>query len=200
MSSIDFYFDFSSPYGYFSSTKIDSVASRYGRTVSWRPYLMGVVMRITERKPLVHIPMVNEYSARDLPRTARYYDIEFNHPTTFPIATVAACRAFYWLNEQDPAKAKQLAHELFRAYFVEDVLISDSGIVASVASRIGVAPDETEAALADNRVKQLVRDATDSAIANKVFGSPFFVVEEGESFWGHDRLNQVEKWLESGGW
>ena len=199
MSAIDFYFDFSSPYGYFSSTRISSLASRYDRTVTWRPYLMGVVMKITRRKPLVHIPMVDEYSARDLPRTARFHGIEFNQPTAFPISTVAACRAFYWLNEQDCAKAIELAHELFRAYFVGDELISDPAVVANVASRIGIEHAETATALADDQVKQLVRTATDAAIANKVFGSPYFVVD-GEAFWGHDRLYQVEKWLESGGW
>ncbi|MEA3192990.1 MAG: hypothetical protein QOD26_1323, partial [Betaproteobacteria bacterium] len=34
---IDFYFDFSSPYGYFAATKIDDIAARHARTVTWRP-------------------------------------------------------------------------------------------------------------------------------------------------------------------
>ena len=32
---IDFYFDFSSPYGYFASTRIDELAQKYGRGVLW---------------------------------------------------------------------------------------------------------------------------------------------------------------------
>jgi 2-hydroxychromene-2-carboxylate isomerase len=39
VSPIDFYFDFSSPYGYFASLRIDELAARYARTVNWRPYL-----------------------------------------------------------------------------------------------------------------------------------------------------------------
>jgi len=31
-----------------------------------------------------------------------------------------------------------------------------------------------------------------------VFGSPYIVVD-GEPFWGTDRLDQVERWLKSGG-
>jgi hypothetical protein len=31
---IDFYFDFSSPYGYLASEKIDDLAARYGRKVT----------------------------------------------------------------------------------------------------------------------------------------------------------------------
>jgi 2-hydroxychromene-2-carboxylate isomerase len=32
-----------------------------------------------------------------------------------------------------------------------------------------------------------------------VFGSPFFIVD-GEPFWGHDHLDQVERWMATGGW
>jgi len=32
-----------------------------------------------------------------------------------------------------------------------------------------------------------------------VFGSPYYVVD-GEPFWGHDRLADLGRWLETGGW
>ena len=44
-----------------------------------------------------------------------------------------------------------------------------------------------------------LKAATDDAIARKVFGSPFMVVD-GEPFWGMDRMDQFEKWLKTGGW
>ncbi len=43
--TIDFYFDFSSPYGYFMAENIDAVAARHGREVRWRPYLLGAVYK-----------------------------------------------------------------------------------------------------------------------------------------------------------
>ncbi len=199
MNSIDFYFDFSSPYGYFSSEKIEEIADKYNRTVNWKPYLMGAVMKITERKPLVQIPMVNEYSARDLLRTARYEDIPFSIPSKFPVATVAACRAYYWVAQQDQEKAKELCHALFRAYFEKDQLISDSKVVQQIAVGVGVDSMQLSQALQDDQVKLLVRKATDEAISKNVFGSPFFVTDS-EPFWGHDRLGQLEAWLKTGGW
>jgi len=45
----------------------------------------------------------------------------------------------------------------------------------------------------------MLRAVTDQAIAEGIFGSPFFIVD-GEAFWGHDRLAQVERWLATGGW
>ncbi len=40
-AAIDFYFDFSSPYGYFAAAKIDALAAKHGRTTLWRPILLG---------------------------------------------------------------------------------------------------------------------------------------------------------------
>ena len=47
--------------------------------------------------------------------------------------------------------------------------------------------------------KESAREALNAAIAKGVFGSPYFVVD-GEPFWGHDRLDHVDKWLATGGW
>ena len=46
-NALEFYFDFSSPYGYLASEKIDALAQRFGRKVRWRPILLGVVFRET---------------------------------------------------------------------------------------------------------------------------------------------------------
>src|SRR3546814_13221297 len=46
---IDFYFDFSSPYGYLAAEQVDALAARHGRGVAWRPILLGVV-RSEERR------------------------------------------------------------------------------------------------------------------------------------------------------
>lgn len=161
---------------------------------------MGAVMKVTGRKPLVHIPMINNYSELDLNRVARYHGIEFSPPSIFPIATVAACRAFYSVADTHGAKAaQQLAHRLFRAYFAEDIKISEARVVVDIAAQAGFDADEIATALEDPQVKLKLRTETDLAIEKQVFGSPFFIVD-GEPFWGHDRLNLLEAWIKSGGW
>ena len=46
-AAIDFYFDFSSPYGFIASEKIEALAARHGREVDWHPVLLGVVFKQT---------------------------------------------------------------------------------------------------------------------------------------------------------
>lgn len=193
---IDFYFDFSSPYGYFASTQIDELAARHGRAVTWRPILLGAVFKVTGGQPLPTIPLKGSYSAHDLARTARLLKVPFKMPTRFPVSGTAPSRAYYWAADRDPALARKLAHALFHAYFAEDRDISNPEVTGNVAAKLGVDKAELAQALADPAVKERLKIEVDAAIERGVFGSPYIVVD-GEPFWGADRLDQVDKWLQA---
>lgn len=196
---IDFYFDFSSPYAYLTVFRVDALAARHGRSVNWRPYLLGIAARTTGIPPLAEIPMINDYTARDVPRCARALNVPFAWPTPFPVAAVAASRAYYWLHDRDPDQAKAVAVGLFSAYFAEGRDIGAPEVVVDVAAFAGVDRASLTDALASAPVKERLRRETEQAVARGVFGSPFFIVD-GESFWGSDRMEQMERWLASGGW
>ncbi len=196
---IEFYFDFSSPFGYLASEKIDAIAARYGRETTWRPFLLGAVFKITGGVPPMHVPIKGDYYRRDFPRSARYHGVAYRQPDVFPINSVPPSRAFYWLDSKDPARAKDLARALYRAYFADNVDISSAATVVAVAAKAGLNADELRAGLEDPMVKERTKLEVEKAIAKGAFGSPYIVVD-GEPFWGADRLDQVERWLATGGW
>ena len=183
---IDFYFDFSSPYGYLASHKIEALAAKHGRKVNWRPMLLGAAFKATGAVPLPTIPLKGEYAKRDFLRSARYHGVAFRLPDPFPISTVAACRAFYG----SPADNQiPLAKALYKAYFADGVNVGEAENVLKVAASLGCKPD-----LNDPAIKDKTRAEVDAAIAKGVFGSPYIVVD-GEPFWGMDRFDQLERWL-----
>lgn len=196
---IDFYFDFSSPYGYFAAKQIDGIASKHGRDVTWHPILLGAVFKVSKQQPLSTIPLKGEYMRRDLDRYARHLNVPFRLPSKFPIASTAPSRAFYWLHDRDPAAAKRLALTLYHAYFVDDRDISAPEVTIEVAAGVGVGTTELEMGINDQAIKDRLRREVDAAIARGVFGSPYVIID-GEPFWGSDRLGQIEKWLATGGW
>lgn len=198
-AAIDFYFDFSSPYGYFASTRVNDIAERHGRTVNWRPILLGAAFKVTGQQPLPSIPLKGDYAKRDLDRTARLMRVPYRFPSRFPIAAQAPSRAFYWAHDRDRDLAVKLAQALYRAYFAEDHDISSPEVTASVASTFGLDREAVLSALGDSRVKDRLRTEVDTAIQRGVFGSPYIVID-GEPFWGADHLDQVERWLATGGW
>lgn len=195
---IEFYFDFSSPYSYLASELIDDLAAKYGRKVKWRPMLLGAAFQKTGSPLLVNVPLKGEYSMRDFSRSARYYGVPFKFPAKFPMATLSAARAYYWLHEQDCQKARDFAHAVFRAYWVDGRDISDAAVVLDIAATLGVDRNALSEAVATPAVKERLRAETDGAIAKGMFGAPYIIVD-GEPFWGADRLPQIEKWLATGG-
>ena len=196
---IEFYFDFSSPYGYLAAECIDAIAAKHGRDVAWYPYLMGAAMKVTGSSPVVNRPMLGEYTKHDMERSARRLEVPFAFPEPFPIATIAACRAVYWMERTDAAAAKALAQALYRAYFVVGRNISDPDVVADVAAETGADRDAVLAGIQEPAIKDRLKEVTGAAIERGVFGSPFFMVGD-EPFWGHDRMDEVDAWLETGGW
>ena len=198
-AAMDFYFEFASPYGYFASKKIDALAAKYGRDVVWRPIMLGAVFKVTGARPLGQIPMRTEYFHRDLPRSATYYDVPFVQPEKVPMNSLAASRAFYWLDENDADLAKRLARAVYDAHWGEGRDLSPPEAVAAVAAPLGVDADALLAGIQDPAIKAKLKDATDASIARGVFGSPYIIVDD-EPFWGADRLDHVEHWLATGGW
>ena len=198
-TAIEFYFEFSSPYGYIASQLADDLGKRTGRAIKWRPFLLGPVFKATGQAPLVEIPMKGEYSRRDFVRSARFHGVPFAMPAKFPIGTVAAMRAFYWLDDRDPAQARELAKRLYRAYFADGRDISDAATVVEIAKSLGVDGAQLEAGLADPAIKERAKREVEAAMARGVFGSPFFIVD-GEPFWGNDRIPMLEAWVQRGGW
>jgi len=196
---IDFYFDFSSPYGFLAAQKIEALAEKHGRAVDWHPMLLGVVFKETGAAPLTMVPLKGDYSRRDFERSARYHGIAgFRMPPKFPIASQAPARIVLWAKTRDPALAVRVLKALYRAFFTEGLDISDADVAASVAAREGLDAAEARAAVDDPAMKDALKREVEQAIARGVFGSPFIIVD-GEPFWGLDRFDQVERWLAHGG-
>jgi 2-hydroxychromene-2-carboxylate isomerase len=197
--TIEFYFDFSSPYGYFASAKIDSLAKKYHRSVIWKPMLIGAAFQQTGAKPMVDIPLKGEYCRHDWQRMSLNMDVPWALPDPFPITAVAPGRVFYWLEDQDSVLAKQYAKNAYRAYFVNGQNISEPDVAIEIAVALGVSQEAVCHALQDNTIKERFKQETSDAITLGVFGSPFIFVD-GEGFWGSDRMWMVKKKLQQSKW
>ena len=77
-------------------------------------------------------------------------------------------------------------------------LISSPEIVLEIAAKIGVDRNSLATALQSPEIKARLKDECDAALKAGVFGSPHVIID-GEPFFGADRLPQIERWLETGG-
>jgi 2-hydroxychromene-2-carboxylate isomerase len=196
---IQFYFDFASPYGYMAATKISALAAKHGRGVEWKPILLGVVFKVTGGVPLPSAPLKGDYSRRDMERSARLFKIPYKLPSKFPIAGQSPARVIYALEPQGATRQEEVALALYRAYMVDDRDISSPEVTADVAATVGMDRQQVLDLIADPVMKEKLKIETEAAIQRGVFGSPYMIVD-GEPFWGFDRLEHVDRWLQNGGW
>lgn len=195
---IEFLFDFSSPYSFLASEQIEPLAARHGRTVVFRPILLGVVFKASGSAPLTeqYGPKAR-YSVHDFERSARFAGVRYHQPSKFPIGAVAASRAVLWLQQHQPDRANPFVHAVFRAFFQDDRDISDAAVVAQVAQSLGIDGQALMEGAQAPAIKDALRRQVEDAVALGVFGAPTIIVD-GEVFWGNDRLPQIERWLASG--
>lgn len=198
---LHFYFDFISPYGYFASLRIDELAARFGRTVEWHPMLLGVsVMKVMGLKPLPDTPLKGPYTRKDVLRYAREHNIPLKRDFDAPGMSPLTCgRAFAWAKLHHPQAAKDFAKGMLNAYWREGLDLSEPSSLVNIAQAAINSGATIVDAVQSPEASQLLRDAVEASLKAGVFGAPTVVVD-GEMFWGVDKLAQVQKWLEAGGW
>lgn len=200
---IDFYFDFSSPYAYLGSTRIEAVAEKHNRTVNWQPILLGAIFKVSGQAPLTSYPLKGDYALHDFNRAAREHKVPYKFPDPFPIGAVAASRTCCWLKSSADASVKDklspFVHSAFKAYYVDGRNISELDEVLAIAQSVGIDKEALALGLTDQSIKDALKKAVEQAIEIGVFGAPTSVVD-GEMFWGSDRIEQIDRWLSRGGW
>ena len=192
--TLDFWFDFSSPYAYLASTQIDGIAARTHATLRWRPMLLGAVFKAVgqDQVPLLTAsPAKQQYYVHDMARWADWWGVPYSFPANFPIRSLLPLRTFLAesaLGQRDPLP---FARAVFRAAWADGRDVTDPDVLRECG-----ATDEALAAAPD--MKQSLIDHTNEAVAAGVFGAPTCIVGGQWLFWGQDRLEMVEKCLN--GW
>ncbi|HSN99239.1 MAG TPA: 2-hydroxychromene-2-carboxylate isomerase [Candidatus Nanopelagicales bacterium] len=197
MKTVEFWFDYSSPFTYLGATQIEATAARHGAAVQYRPFLLGGLFKGigTPDVPMLAAPEPKRrlYLA-DLFRWAEHYGVPFRFPSRFPMNTVKPLRMTLSLPDEE---RRRLVHPMFRAYWAEDRDLSDDTTLREIAAAAGFDPEPLLAASHDERWKSALRAATDAAVEAGICGAPTFAVD-GILYWGQDRLLFVDKAL--GGW
>lgn len=196
---IEFWFEYCSPYAFFAVPQIVDIARRHGRSIAWRPFLLGPVLQVTGMSPLPGQKLRGAYALRDWQRLARLNGVAFSLPDIFPFVSLAPARMTYAVESLEPGKSGLLASHLLSALFTRGADIADAAVSARLGAEIGLDHAMLADAAVDQRWKDMLRTRTDEAIGRGIFGSPFVVVD-GEGFWGSDRLAMVDLWLARGGW
>lgn len=190
--SVEFFFDFASPYSYFVAAEIDARLARHGRTVVWRPIILWAVLREHGLPAPLEHPVKKAYLLDDMKRSADFHGLPFRVPSKFPTSSHLPARAFYWLQANANEASRIFARRVFESYFDANADIGDAVTVAAILCEAsGVSEQAARAVLSDVSAKEALQASVNAAVARGVWGVPYIVID-GEAFFGADRLPQIE--------
>lgn len=194
MTKLEFFFDCSSPWTYLGFVNIQPLAAEFGVPITWRPILVGGVFNAVNDSVYASrenpLPRKADYTKKDLADWARVADLRIMHrPSIFPINSVKAMRGCFVAEGE--GRLVPFATAVFEAYWGDDKDIADDGILSEICAAVGIEPSSFFEQIAKPELKDKLRANTDELIARGGFGSPTMYIDEGDMYFGNDRLPLV---------
>ena len=191
---LDFWFDFGSTYSYPAALRIQGLAQAAGVEVRYRPFMLGAVFKAQgwETSPFNVYPAKGRYMWRDLERLCHDLSLPLVRPNPFPQNSLLAARVAV-AGAGEPWVA-DFCTAVFRAEFGDGRQIAEIAVIRDILGALGVAPDPLLGGSQIVEIKARLRSETEEAQRLGIFGSPTFVTEDGELFWGNDRLEAALVW------
>ena len=183
--SIDFYFDFISPYSFLAYKKIKSFEKKNKLKISFKPILLGGLHKLGEITP----PAFNERKMKNMKNdcylVAKKNQIEFKWNEKFPINSLNLMRGYLVVDENVKQKFFETC---FDAYWKNNIDISNKKKVYEILDICKIDKNIFFEKINNLEIKEKLKKLTLSAFKKDVFGAPTFIVNN-KIFWGQDRLD-----------
>ena len=187
--TLEFYFDYGSPYSYLADTQVEAIAKRTGAALVRKPMLLGGVFKATGNASPMTVALKSKWSAFDMPMWARHYGVPFNRNPHFPVNTLALMRGA--AAAQIDGLFERYHPAMYKAMWIDGRNLNDIKEVAAVLTEAGFDAEKFGQRIQDQDVKDRLKATTDDAVGRGVFGAPTMFVED-MMFFGNDRLPFVE--------
>ncbi|WP_375691588.1 2-hydroxychromene-2-carboxylate isomerase [Pseudooceanicola sp. LIPI14-2-Ac024] len=194
MAHIDYYFTTVSPWAYLAGDRLETMAARHGATVTYKPVDLGKVFSATGGLPLKQRSQARQdYRLQELARAQAKTGLPLTiHPAHFPTNPAPSSYAIIAAQKAGGDTAA-LVQNVLRACWAEDRNIAEDEVIRDCLSAAGFDPGLADSGLLAGATTY--EAYTEEAIQEGVFGSPFYVVDSGQKFWGQDRLDDLESHL-----
>lgn len=196
MTHFDFWFSIGSTYSFLTVQRIDDAAAEAGIEVAWRPFSVREIMREMNNVPFVGKPAKERYMWRDLQRRAQRLGISLNVPVAYPLEHFDRANRVAVLASRE-GWCEAYVKTAYRYWMLEGLPAGDEPNLRACCEDLDQAYERILEAAAHEDVETSYRQSTAEAKEAGIFGSPSFVVDGTELFWGDDRLEDaIEYWLE----
>lgn len=199
MSKLKFFYNYRSPYSALAADMLHAAAQSWGDKVNIVPHQMALDDDVVFADPTT-IPDKVAYIIQDVIRLYGARDLRVGIPDPFDIDFTPAARA----TQAALAAGFGLAfiREASMLRWSEGKNLTEEAVIGDAATRAGWDSAAAIAAMQNTDYDAAIAADKTATRDNKVFGVPFFIVEDAngqEPFWGQDRwammverLNQTD--------
>jgi 2-hydroxychromene-2-carboxylate isomerase len=193
MAGTEFWYEFASAYSYPAALRVAALAEERGVNLVWRPFLLGPIFAAQgwPDSPFNLYPAKGRYMWRDLERTCDAMGVPLKRPEPFPQPSLLAARIALALEGDERAN---FSRRVFVAEFGHGLPIGDRATLGALLTASGIDPPAALERAESGANKALLKAETERAAEIGVIGAPCLVTEDGEVFWGNDRLEQGLDW------
>ena len=192
--SVEFYFDFVSPYSYIAHKQIQKVEKKNTFKIKYMPICLGGLHNSAGVTPAAFISVKAKYMIKDTKLVSEKKNIKFTFNYYFPIKTVNFMRGVI-IAEEDNFE-KLYIEKIFNAIWKDGLNMNDQNIIEKVIKNMDINPKTFLLRATDIKIKDKLKKLTDDALGKGIFGAPTFLINK-KIFWGQDRLsyavNEAEK-------
>ena len=183
--SLDFYFDFISPYSFLAYKRLKKINKNNLIKIVYKPILLGGLHKLGG----ITAPAFNERKMKNMRNdcllVANKNNIEFEWNSQFPINTLQLMRGYLTINDEYKSKFFEVC---FDFYWKDNEDISDSKKLSEILRLSGLDENEFFKKIQNENIKNELKKLTNDAFEKDIFGAPTFMVNN-KIFWGQDRLD-----------
>ena len=183
--SIEFYFDFISPYAFLAYKRLKSLNKNKIINIIYKPVLLGGLHKLGGITP----PAFNERKLKNMINDCNLIaiknNIKFKWNTKFPINSLYLMRGYLLMDDQFQKKFLDVC---FDSYWKENIDISNEKSLNKILEIVGFNQKEFYKKIQNTKIKEKLKRFTNNAFKKDIFGAPTFVVNN-KIFWGQDRLD-----------
>ncbi len=185
MKTIDWYFDYISPFAYLVSENLHRLPAE----VELRPVpiLFAGLLQHWHTKGPAEIEPMRRFTFRHISWMAQRDHIPLTLPPAHPFNPLKLLRLCIALDSR-----LEVAQRLFRFVWAEGRSADDPAHWQALCTELAV--EDADQRIADDAVKSTLRRNTERAIDIGLFGVPSLVVD-GEIFWGYDAFGFLLDYL-----
>lgn len=194
MPQIDYFFSTISPFTYLAGNRLEEIAARHGATITYKPMdIVALFPRTGGVSPKDRHPSRQQYRLQELRRGAAKAGVPINlQPAHFPTNAAPSSYAII-AAQKSGGDVGPLVQAFLRAVWAEEKDIAEDDVIRTCLGDAGFDPTLADSGMlagAETYAANL-----EEAVNCGVFGSPFYITDTDERFWGHDRLDDLDAHL-----